>query len=178
MPITRVAAGVAAIVTVLLLQASLIGPLTFPAPVSLPCLFVVIVGIYAGPGLGQGLGFVTGLLADLTSQHPVGVQALCWLGAGLAGGLLGGLAVERGHRARGVALWAAGIGTVTSVATLVLLTLLDSHAASVGFAVRNIVPVALGEAVLGLAVAPVVRWLLASQAIAAARPRATVVGHG
>ena len=82
--------------TALLLQATLIGPLTFPVPVSLPALLVIVVGIYAGPGVGVGLGFSTGLLADLGSDNPAGVQALCFLGAGLVAGIARG----PGHPAR------------------------------------------------------------------------------
>lgn len=177
MTISRVASAVAAVLTALLLQATLIGPWTFPVPVSLPALLVIVVGIYAGPGVGVGLGFATGLLADLGSQHPAGVQALCWLGAGLAAGVVGGLATERGYGTRGVAALAALLAAVTSAASTVLLAVLGSHAAGFELAVQYLIPVGLADALLGLAVAPAVRRMLRAQGVRAPRPTAAYIGR-
>ena len=177
MTVSRIAAAIAAVLTALLLQATFIGPLTFPVPVSLPVLLVVVVGIYAGPGIGLGLGFATGLVADLGSDHPAGVQALCWLGAGLVAGVLGGLATERGYGTRGVAALAALIAAATSVVTGGLLAVLGSHAATVRLAVVDVVPVGLADALLGLLLVPVVRFMLRAQGVRSPRPVAQFVGR-
>lgn len=175
--ISRAALAAAAILTTLLLQASFIGPLTFPTPVSLPTLMVVVVGIYAGPGIGMSIGFATGLLADLGSDHPAGVQALCWLAAGLLAGKFGGLATERGYGVRGVAALAAGISALTGTVVASLLAVLGSHAATVWLALRDTVPIALVDALLGLLVVPAVRRMLAAQGIQAPRPRAELISR-
>jgi rod shape-determining protein MreD len=174
---SRLAAAAAGLLTVLLLQASLIGPITFPVPVSLPTLLVVVVGIYAGPGIGLGLGFVTGLVADLGSAHPAGVQALGWLLAGLAAGILGGLATERGYGNRGVAALAALVASTTSFCVTLLLAVLGSHGATAWLAVRDLVPVGLTDALLGLVLVPAVRALLRAQGVDTPRPAAAVIGR-
>jgi rod shape-determining protein MreD len=172
----RWALAAAAILTALLLQATIVGPLTFPAPVSLPALMVIVVAIYAGPGVGLALGFSTGLIADLGSDHPAGVQALGWMAAGLVAGVVGGLAVERGYGTRGVAALAAAIGATAAVGVGLLLALLGSHGATLGLAVRSLIPVGLLEALLGLLLVPMVRWLLRSQGIRASRPTGELIG--
>jgi rod shape-determining protein MreD len=174
---SRVALACAGLLTTLLLQATLIGPLTFPAPVSLPVLMIVVVGIYAGPGVGLGLGFATGLLADLGSDHPAGVQALCWMTAGLVAGMVGGLTIQRGWRSRGIAAIAAGLAALTSALVTVMLAILGSHGASVWLAVRDLAPVGLSDALLGLVLVPAVRGLLRSQGIRAPRPAVDVIGR-
>ena len=97
MTIVRCAAGLAAIVSAMLVQATLVGPLVYPVPVSLPLILVVGVAVLSGPSTGIALGFGAGLLGDLTSHHPVGVLALTWLGAGVVAGLLGGVVMAPGH---------------------------------------------------------------------------------
>lgn len=174
MTVSRLAAALAGVLTVLLVQATLIGPLTFPVPVSLPALLVIVVGIYAGPGIGVGLGFSTGLVADLGSDNPAGVQALCLLGAGLVAGILGGLATQRGYGIRGVAALAAAIGTGTALVTGLLLSILGSHAATMPY---TLVPVGLTEALLGLLLVPAVRALLRAQGIRAPKPSASVLSR-
>ncbi|HEX2904195.1 MAG TPA: rod shape-determining protein MreD [Jatrophihabitans sp.] len=175
MTLSRLAAAIAGVLTALLLQATLIGPLTFPVPVSLPALLVIVVAIYAGPGVGIGLGFSTGLLADLGSDNPAGVQALCFLGAGLVAGVLGGLATQRRYGVRAVAALAAAVGTGTALVSGVLLSVLGSHAATVAGTVYTLIPVGLTEALLGLLVVPAVRGLLRAQGVRAPRPAATVL---
>jgi len=177
MAVARLAAAVAGLFTTLLLQAGLIAPLAFPVPVSLPALLVIVVACYAGPGVGIGLGFCTGLLADLGSDQPAGVQALCLLGAGLVAGKLGGLAVQRGYRTRATAALAAAIGTGTCAASGLLLAILGSHAASLRATVLSLPPVALSEALLGLLLVPVVRRLLRAQGIRPVRPAASVLAR-
>ena len=175
--VSRIALAFASVITVLLLQATLVGPLTFPVPVSLPVLLVIVVGIHAGPGMGLGLGFATGLLADLGSDHPAGVLALCWMAAGGAAGVVGGLATERGYRTRGVAGMAAALGAASSWLVTMMLAILGSHAASVWLAFRNLIPIGLVEALLGLVVVPIVRAMLRSEGIRSPRPVAGVIGR-
>ena len=91
MTIVRGAGGLAAVVTAMLLQATVVGPLVYPVPVSLPLLVVVAVALLCGPSTGIALGFGAGLLADLTANHPVGLLALTWLGAGVVAGIVGGV---------------------------------------------------------------------------------------
>lgn len=177
MTISRIAAAFAAIITALLLQASLIGPLTFPVPVSMPALIVTIVGVYAGPGVGLGLGFVIGLLADLGAAHPAGVQALCWMGAGLVAGTVGGLATERGYGTRGVAGLAAALAAGASFAVTMLLAILGSHGATAWLALRDLIPVGLTDALLGLVLVPLIRALLRAQGVRVPRPGADVIGR-
>jgi hypothetical protein len=93
--------------------------------------------------VGLGLGFATGLLADLGSDHPAGVLALCWMAAGYAAGVVGGLATERGYRTRGVAGMAAVLGAASSWLVAMMLAILGSHAASAWLAFRNLIPIGL-----------------------------------
>jgi cell shape-determining protein MreD len=177
MMLSRIAAGGAGVLTALLLQASLIGPWTFPVAVSLPAVLVVLVGIHAGPGAGLGLGFVTGLLADLGSEHPAGVQALCWLGAGLLGGVLGGLAVERGYADRGVAALAASIASLAAAASTALFTVLGPQPLAIATSAADLVPAALGDALLALVLAPLVRRMVPALGVRPPRPAAAVLGR-
>jgi cell shape-determining protein MreD len=157
-------------VTALLLQACLVGPLCAPVPVSVPLLVVLIVAFQAGPGAGIGLGFATGLIADLASPQPVGVQALCWLGAGMAAGLVGGLLT--GHRStpRSVAVAAAGLATLANAAAGCLLALLASHGTSPAAVAAYLIPASLLNAVLALALVRPVRAILATLGIWAVAP--------
>ena len=91
MTVVRCAAGLAAVISAMLVQATVIGPLVYPVPVSLPLLVIVGVALLCGPSTGIALGFGAGLLADLTANHPIGLLALSWLGAGVAAGIVGGL---------------------------------------------------------------------------------------
>jgi rod shape-determining protein MreD len=177
MTVSRAALAVAGVITALLVQACLIGPLTFPVPVSLPALVVIVVAILSGPGTGVGLGFAMGLMADLGSEDPAGVQALCWLLAGLVAGIVGGLATERGYQTRGIAVMAAVIGAASSLVVALVLTVLGSHGASPALALQAVVPVALLDALLGLALVPLIRGVLRAQGIRPSRPRAELVGR-
>ena len=84
--ITRACAAIAATLTALLLQLTLIGPIFVAVPASVPAVLVAAVAICAGPGAGMSMGFSVGLIADLGSPHPVGLLALIWLGLGLVVG--------------------------------------------------------------------------------------------
>jgi cell shape-determining protein MreD len=174
---SRLVCAVAAGLTALLLQATVVGPVTFPVAVSLPALLVIILGICAGPGIGLGFGFALGLLADLGSGHPAGVLALAWMGAGAVGGIVGGLVIERGCRARGIAASAALLATLASLVSGLALVILDSHAASLSSVFRDLVPTFLLDAIGGLIVVPLVRAVLQAQRIAAPRPVARIIGR-
>lgn len=175
MTVSRIAAAFAGVLTVLLLQASLVGPLTFPVPVSLPALLIVVVALYAGPGVGIGLGFGTGLLADLGADHPAGVQALGWLAAGLLAGKLGGIATQRGFGVRGVAALAAVLAALTSIWTGLLFAVLGSHGASAMSVLHDVLPIGLVDALLGLVLVPVVRTVLRIQGVRSPRPGVTMI---
>lgn len=177
MTVSRAALAVAGVITALVLQAGLIGPLTFPMPVSLPAIVVVVVAILAGPGPGVGLGFGMGLIADLGSDHPAGVQALCWMLAGLVAGIVGGLATERGYGTRGIAAMAAVIAGLASCLVTVVLAILGSHGATVVVMFQEVIPVGLADAILALPVVPLIRVLLRMQGIRPVRPRAQSVGR-
>lgn len=161
----RVAAALAAILTALLLQATLVAPLTIPVPVSLPAVLVAAVALVDGPGSGLAFGFATGLLADLGSTHPAGVLALCWMGVGL----LCGLAAGRGTVRRDAAT-AAVICAVASLAATTLLAVVNSGGATVGDGFKYLVPTGLGDALLALAVVPLVRVFLHTDSLRAPHP--------
>jgi hypothetical protein len=103
--------------------------------------------------------------------------ALCWMAAGCAAGVVGGLATERGYRTRGVAGMAAVLGAASSWPVAMMLAILGSHAASAWLAFRNLIPIGLVEALLGLVVVPIVRVMLRSQSIRSPRPVTGVIGR-
>ena len=174
----RVAAALAALVTALLLQATLIAPLALPAPVSLPALLVAAVALHDGPGAGIAFGFATGLVADLASEHPAGVLALCWLALGLVCGRLGrpGLLSAALPLRRDAAVAAVGAALAAAAASL-LLTLVHADGATLWSAVREFVPSLLVDALLALAVVPVVRMFLRSRSLRAPRAVPALVGR-
>jgi rod shape-determining protein MreD len=173
---SRLVAAIAAIITALLVQATLVAPISAPFPVSLPAVLVAAVAFVDGPAAGMSLGFTTGLLADLGSQHPAGVLALCWLGVGLVCGLV----ADRRSVRRDVLAAGAVCGLASSAATL-LLTLFGSHAGALD-AFTYLVPAAFGDALLAFAVVGLVRRMLRTQSLRAPHPVYTelVVGprHG
>jgi rod shape-determining protein MreD len=162
----RVAAALAALLTALLLQASLIGPLSLPVPASLPALLVAAIALVDGPGSGLAFGFAAGLIADLGSEHPAGILALSWLGLGL----LCGLCRYPHASVRRDALLAAVAAGATSVVSGVLLTIVGADGASLSLSLRDAIPATLLDALLALAVVPLVRLFLRSEALRAPRP--------
>ena len=88
----RALVALVALVTAMLVQATVIGPTLVTIPASLVLVLVLSAALLAGPGTGIGLGFGAGLLADLASTHPVGVLAFTWLAGGVCAGILGGVA--------------------------------------------------------------------------------------
>lgn len=160
----RVAVAAAGILTALLLQATLVGPVTNPFAVSLPAVLVAAVALVDGPATGMSFGFAAGLVADLGSHHPAGVLALCWLAIGL---VCGTVAVRHSLRRDAVS---AGVvcGLAGSAATL-LLTVVHGGGTLSG-AVRDLVPVAIGDALLAFAVLAIVRRMLRSETLRAPHP--------
>ena len=165
----RVAAAIAAMLTALLLQATLVGPASMSAQLSLPTVLVGAVALQSGASTGMSLGFATGLVADLGSAHPAGVLAACWLAVGVLCGLI--VAAGRPFLAQ-VVLIGVVCGVAASVATL-LLTALGSSGATVDAAARALLPSMLGDVALALVVVPTVRWFLRSGAL-----RAPSASHG
>lgn len=168
----RVAAGTAGIVTALLLQATLVGPVCGTLPASLPAVLVAAVALAEGPATGVSFGFAAGLVADLGSRHPAGTLALCWLGVGLVCGML----ADR-HSVRRDAV-AAGIvcGLAGAVAGL-LLILLRSGGTLHEVAVHT-VPAAGIDVLLAGAFVPLVRRMLRSDTLRAPHPVFTDLAVG
>jgi rod shape-determining protein MreD len=161
----RIAAALAAMLSALLLQASIIGPLTAPVAVSLPAVLVAAVALVDGPATGMSFGFTLGLIADLGSTHPAGVLALSWLGIGV----VCGRAAER-RSVRGDAAAAALVCAVIGVGTTLLLSVVHAAGATAWVAVRDVIPAGLGDALLALAVIPLVRMFLRSESLRALHP--------
>lgn len=151
-------------ITALLLQAALVAPVTAPWPVSLPAVLVAAVALVDGPAAGMSFGFATGLLADLGSNHPAGVLALCWLGVGL---LCGTVADRRSLRRD--AMTAGLVCTAgASVATIVLAV--THSGANAPDAIVLAVPTALVDALLAGAVLTLVRRMLRTETLRAPHP--------
>ncbi|MCW2525438.1 MAG: rod shape-determining protein MreD [Pseudonocardiales bacterium] len=213
MTASRGAAGLATLITAMLLQATLIGPLFVPLPASLPLVVILSIALLTGPSTGITLGFAGGLLVDLGSQHPVGVLAFTWLGAGLAAGVLGGMVVptEAGGRSRAPstlrrdrwtdrrradlfaardrsrrgsdrsatralppvnrrrpqALLVGLLGAAAAAATAVVLAVVDQGADPIGPTLARCVPAGILDAMLALAVLPVLGMALRSGSLRA-----------
>lgn len=89
MTVQRFLLGASSIITVLLLQATVIGRL--PLPGAAPDLVLVLVIAFAlaeGPMSGMTTGFLAGLLADGLSDHEMGRLALAYALAGYVTGML------------------------------------------------------------------------------------------
>lgn len=160
----RIAAGAAGIVTVLLLQATVVAPAAAPWPVSLPAVLVAVVALVDGPATGMSFGFATGLLADLGSRHPAGVLALSWLAVGLLCGLLAERhSVRRDALVAGVVCGAAGVAAGT--------VLVAVHRGGV---LRDVFAYALPatgvEVLLAFALVPLARRMLRSTTLRAPQP--------
>lgn len=162
----RVAAAIAALLTALVLQATLVGPLADAVPASLPALLVAAVGLVDGPGSGLAYGFAAGLVADLGSEHPAGVLALTWLGVGLLCGLL----QAPNARLRHDVLLASVCCALAAAVSTTLLAVLGYDGASLTDAVRYVVPAALIDLLLALAVVPLVRLFLNTDRLRLPRP--------
>jgi rod shape-determining protein MreD len=162
---SRVLAALAAIITALLLQATLIGPLTMPFAASLPAVLVAAVAQVDGPAAGMSFGFSAGLLADLGSSHPAGVLALTWLGLGL----ICGKSVDR-RSVWGDALHAAVLCALAGIVSQVILAIAHVRGADVGHAVLYAPVVALIDLGLALLVIPLVRRAVSTERLRAPHP--------
>jgi hypothetical protein len=160
----RLVAALTGILTALLLQAALVAPVTAPWPVSLPAVLVAAVALVDGPAAGMSFGFACGLLADLGSNHPGGVLALCWLGVGLVCGL-----VADRRSLRRDALCAGLVCAAGASAATVLLAITNSGADALD-ALRYALPTAVGDAVLGFLVLGLVRRMLRTDSLRAPHP--------
>ncbi len=166
MTAARVAAAAAAIITGLLLQATVVGPAAFPWPVSLPAVLVAAVALAGGPGAGMSFGFTAGLIADLASHHPAGVLALCWLAVGV---VCGRVADQRSVRRDAVI---AGVACAVQGAIAVLALSVahgDLSVAIVGATLRQLPVTVLVDAALALVVVPLVRAALRAESLRPAR---------
>ncbi len=87
--LARTLVGIAVIVVVTALQATVFSRLPLPGGnPSLPLVIVVAAALAGGVPVGATLGFGTGLLADALSDHPLGVLALVFLLVGIVVGSL------------------------------------------------------------------------------------------
>lgn len=160
----RLVAAMTGMITALLLQAALVAPVTAPWPVSLPVVVVAAVALVDGPAAGMSFGFATGLLADLGSNHPAGVLALCWLGVGL----LCGMVADRRSLRRDAVTAGLVCAVGTSLATIVLaVTHSGAHATD---AIVQVVPTAVGDALLAFAALALVRRMLRTDSLRAPHP--------
>jgi rod shape-determining protein MreD len=157
----RVAAAMALILTSLILQATLVGPVAAPFSVCLPAVVVGCVALVSGPGTGISLGFATGLLADLGSEHPAGLLAFVWLGVGVCCGLFG----QQLRSVRDGALVVGLVGAISSVVAALLLLVLHQQYATLGQTLLRAGPTAVGDVVLALLVLPLVRAMLNTDAL-------------
>jgi cell shape-determining protein MreD len=161
-----VAAAAAAIITALLLQATVVGPAAYPWPASLPAVLVAAVAFAGGPATGMSFGFAAGLLADLGSHHPAGVLALGWLAVGL---VCGRLADQRSVRRD--AVLAAVVCAAQSAVTIVALSVVHGYLGIdvLTAAVRHLLPTALVDGALALVLIPLVRAALRTASLRPAR---------
>lgn len=89
MTVQRFLLGAVSLVTVLLLQVTVVTRLPVPgAPPDLVLLLVVAFALAEGPLAGMITGFVAGLLADTLADHQLGRLALAYAIVGYVTGLL------------------------------------------------------------------------------------------
>jgi cell shape-determining protein MreD len=169
----RLLAALTALVTALLLQATVVGPLAMWVPVSVPAVLVAAVALVDGPATGISFGFTAGLLADLGSNHPAGVLALSWLGLGLVCGL-----VADRRTVVGDALVVGGFGAAAALFTALVLTVVHAGGATAAAGLRTTLPAGLGDALLALAVAPLVRAALHTHRLRARRTPVALLDLG
>lgn len=168
----RVAAAMAGIITALLLQATLIGPVTAPVPVCLPAVVVAAVALVDGPATGMSFGFAAGLVADLGSAHAAGILALCWLGVGLVCGMF-----AQRRTVRRDALWAGIVsGLASSVAALLLV--LVHRGGTAADAIVYLLPAIGADVVLALGAVALLRRMLRSERLRAPHPVFTELAVG
>ncbi|MBV9592407.1 MAG: rod shape-determining protein MreD [Actinobacteria bacterium] len=161
MTVRRAVAALAAVVSAMIVQAGLVVPLAGHIPVSLPAILVAAVALATGPSTGIALGFTAGLLADLASQHPAGVLALCWLGLGVGAGLLAE------HTTKRRAIIAGALAALSTFAAGLLLAALGPYGTPAMDCIRYAGPAAIGDVAVALALTPIVQAMLRSPALRA-----------
>lgn len=181
----RALVGLVTIVTALLLQATVVGPVAVFVPVSLALVVVLSAALLSGPGTGIAFGFGAGLLADLASSHAVGTLALTWMVGGLLAGRASGvvapgafdLSINRRQRRidrrriavrlrQGVVVGV--LGGAVAAATTVLERAGGAPVDALPTALARCLPAMIGDALLALLVLPLGCRVLASAAL---RPR-------
>jgi cell shape-determining protein MreD len=167
----RLAAGLAALLTCLALQAGVIAPLVMSVPISLPALLVAAVALCDGPGAGIGFGFAAGLIADLGSTHPAGIFALTWMGIGMVCGLAASKTSLRTDILIAGAVCAVGAAAATG-----LLTIVGADGATAGLAIRDLAPALFGDVVVAIVLVPLVRRVLRADVLRAPREPAVLLG--
>ncbi len=195
MIVYRALVGAVSILTALLLQATVVGPLTIAVPVSCVLVVVLSVAVLAGPGTGIALGFGAGLLADLASAtasgHLVGTLAMIWLIGGLVAGRAGGMVTpgtsDMAGRMGGGRSWVrrtgpvltprrravllrqavlvGAVGGAVAVTTTVLERVLGAPVGPLPAALARCLPAAVGDAVIALLVLPIASRVLNSTAL-------------
>lgn len=113
--------GAASVVTVLLLQITVIGRL--PLPGAAPDLLLVLVlafGLAEGPMAGMVTGFAAGMLADGLSAHEMGRLAFAYALAGYVAGSL----QDDSERSTVLPFAAVGLGALVSLGAFVGLGIL------------------------------------------------------
>jgi cell shape-determining protein MreD len=160
----RLVAAITAIMTALLLQATVVGPAAGRVPISLPAVLVAAVALVDGPTAGLSFGFAAGLVADLGSVHPAGVLALCWLGVGLVCGAAG---LRRSWRR--TALYAGVVcGLAAGIATLLLTAV--HRGGSLHDAAVYTLPAVVADTFLAAVLVPLVRRMLRTDSLRAPHP--------
>ena len=151
----RVCAAIAALLTALLVQATVISPVLIAVQVSLPLVVIAATALHEGPGTGIAFGFAAGLIADLSSGHAAGIDALCWMVVGL----LCGLSADR-TKIRRDALVATVLCTAAGVAATLIEALVHTRGVGVASAFDSLVPAVITNAVLAAILVPLARWFL------------------
>lgn len=164
--------ALAAILTVLLFQATLVGPVSGPYAVSLPAVLVAAIALVDGPAPGMSFGFAAGLVADLGSRHPAGILALSWLLVGLACGAIG--ARPRVRRDAVTAGIVAGLATALSGVFLVIV----HDGEQLRQVITGTLPVICIDALLAVPVVALVRAMLRTDALRAPHPVFTELAVG
>lgn len=168
----RLVAAMAAILTALLLQATVVGPVALPWVVSLPAVLVAAVALTDGVAAGMSFGFAAGLVADLGSHHAAGILALSWLALGLGCGRISGR-----HRLRRDVVVAAGAAALSTAVAALLVVVTAVTGDVVGIA-GMLFPTFLGDLLLALLVVPLVRRMLGSDSLRAPHPVYTELALG
>lgn len=151
---TRLAVAAVAIVLALAVQTTILSRL--PLPGNQPSLLLVLVvasALAGGVPAGVGMGFATGLAADLISSHPLGLLALVFLLVGWVVGSID-LATERGVTTSLLIVAGAAVGSFLGY--LLVLSLTASSGPDWGAQLTGLPAGALYDVMLTPFVLPVV----------------------